>query len=94
MKGARKFKDKLKKELENPDFKKAFEDEEVFASIAITLAKLREKEGLTQKELAKRMHTSQQMVARLEDLSNQSCSIKTLIKAARVMNKRLVVKFV
>lgn len=94
MKGARKFKDVLKKELKKPEFKKAFEEEEIFATIAISMAKLREKEGLTQKELAKRMHTSQQMVARLENLSNRSCSIRTLVKAARVLNKRLVVKFV
>ncbi|MFC1644032.1 helix-turn-helix domain-containing protein [Candidatus Omnitrophota bacterium] len=94
MKGARKFKDELKEQLKDPKFKKAFEEEEIFATIAISMAKLREKEGLTQKELAKRMNTSQQMVARLENLSNRSCSIRTLVKAARVMNKRLVVKFV
>ena len=94
MKGVRKFKDELKKELRNPEFEKAFEEEEIFSTIAISMAKLREKEGLTQKDLARRMHTSQQMVARLENLSNRSCSIRTLVKAARVMNKRLVVKFV
>ena len=94
MKRTRKLKDRIQKEIKDPEFKKAFEEEEIFASVAIALAKLREKEGLTQKELARRMHTSQQMVARLENLDNRSCSLRTLIKAAHVLNKRLVVKFV
>ncbi|MDP8299616.1 MAG: helix-turn-helix transcriptional regulator [Candidatus Tantalella remota] len=94
MKGVRKFKDKLKEELKNTEFRKAFEEEEIFASIAVSLAKLREKEGLTQTDLAKRMHTSQQMVARLENLSNKSFSLKTLAKAASALNKRLVIKFI
>ena len=94
MKGARKFKDHLQEELKNPEFKEAFDEEDVYASVAIALARLRIKEGLTQKDLAKRMHTSQQMVARLENLDNKSCSLKTLIKAAAVLNKRLVVRFV
>jgi len=94
MKGARKLKDRIQQELKDAEFKKAFEEEEVFSSIAIALAKLREEEGLTQKELARRMHTSQQMVARLENLDNKSCSLKTLVRAARVLNKRLMIKFV
>lgn len=94
MKGVRKYKDHLKEELKDPEFKEAFDEEDVFASIAIALARLRIKEGLTQKELAEKMHTSQQMVARLENLDNKSCSLKTLIKAAAILNKRLVIRFV
>lgn len=92
MKGARRFKDRLKKDLENPEFKKAFDEEEVFASVAIQVAKLREKEGLTQQGLAKLLHTSQQAVSRLEDTDSRSYSLRTLVKIAHAFNKELKVE--
>lgn len=87
-----KFKDYLKKELKNPEFKKAFDEEEIYASLAIQIAKIREKEGLTQKELARRLHTTQQTVSRLEDIHNKSYSLQTLIKLSHALNKRLEVR--
>jgi len=92
MKGARRFRDRLKKDLENPEFKKAFDEEEVFASVAIQVAKLREKEGLTQQGLAKLLHTSQQAVSRLEDPDSRSYSLRTLVKIAHAFNKELKVE--
>jgi len=59
MKKTTKFKNYLKKELKDPEFKKAFDDEEVYASLAIQIAKIRQKEELTQQALVKRMHTIQ-----------------------------------
>lgn len=87
-----KFKDYLKKELKNPEFKNVFDEEEIYASLAIQIAKIREKEGLTQKELARRLHTTQQTVSRLEDIHNKSYSLQTLIKLSQALNKRLEVK--
>lgn len=94
MKATVKFKDYLKEELKNPEFKKAFEEEEVYASLAIQIAKIRQKEGLTQQELAKRLHTTQQTVSRLEDIHNRSYSLGTLIRLARALGKRLEVELV
>lgn len=93
MKGARRFRDRLKKDLENPEFRKAFDEEEVFASVAVQVAKLREKEGLTQEELAKLGHTSLQTVSRLESPDNGRYSLKTLVKIAHALNKELNVEF-
>ncbi len=89
-----KFKDYLKEELKNPEFKKAFEEEEIYASLAIQIAKMRQKKKLTQAELAKRLHTTQQTVSRLEDIHNQSYSLRTLVELARALNKRLEFEFV
>lgn len=89
-----KFKDYLKKELKNPEFKKAFDEEETYASLAIQAAKIRQKEGLTQQELAKRLHTTQQTVSRLENIHNRSYSLGTLIKLAQALDKHLKVEFV
>ncbi len=94
MKNTVRFKDYLKEELKNKEFKKAFNEEEVYASLAIQTAKIRQEKGITQEELAKRLHTTQQTVSRLEDIHNKSYSLKTLIKLARALNKRLKVEFV
>ena len=90
----RKFKDRLKEDLKDGYFKKAFEEEEIFASLAIQIVGLREEKGLTQKKMAQLLHTSQQMVSRIEDPHNNSFSLKTLVKIARALNKRLSVQFV
>ena len=94
MKGARRFKDRLKTELKNPEFRREFDEEEIFAAVAIKLAEMRQKHGITQKEMARRMKTTQQTVSRLEDRSNKSYSLKTLIRAAFVLRKRIEIKFV
>ncbi len=90
----RKFQDRLNEELKSPIFAKAYEEEEVYVSLAIEIAKLREKSKLSQAELAKKLHTSQQMISRLEGSHNESFSLKTLIKLAKAFNKKLSVHFV
>ncbi len=90
----RRFRDRLQEDLNNPEFKKAFEDEEVFSSIAIQIAKIRRDHKLSQKELARRLHTTQQTVSRFESPDNRSCSLGTLLKLARVLHKDLEVRFI
>ena len=94
MKGVRRFRDRLKEDMKNPEFRKAFEEEETFVSLAIQIAKLREKKRLTQGQLAKRVPTTQQTVSRLENTDNKSCSIGTLIKVAGALDKRVKVELV
>ena len=94
LKGTMKFKDYLKEEFKNKEFKKAFDEEEIYASLAIQTAKIRQKGGLTQKELAKRLHTTQQTVSRLENIHNRSYSLRTLIELAQALDKRLKIEFV
>jgi len=55
---------------------------------------LRARKGLSQKRLARLLHTSQQMVSRLEDPKNTSYSLRTLIKLAHALDKELKVEFV
>ena len=59
MKDTVKFQDYLKKELKDPEFSKAFDEEEVY----------------------------------LENIHNKSYSLQTLIKLARILDKRVSVKF-
>ena len=94
MKNTVKFKDYLKGELKNKEFKKAFNEEEVYASLAIQTANIRQEKGITQGELAKRLHTTQQTVSRLENIHNKSYSLKTLIRLAQALDKGLKVEFI
>jgi len=93
MKDTVKFKDYLKEELKDPEFYEAFNEEEVYASLAIQIAKIRQKKKLTQKKLAKQLHTTQQTISRLENIHNKSYSLQTLIKLARILDKRVSVEF-
>lgn len=91
---SRRFQDRLKEDLKDPSFKKAFDEEEILSSIAVQIAKSREANGLSQKELARRLQTTQQTVSRLENPHNKSYSLTTLIKLARAFHKNLQVRFV
>ena len=90
----RKFKDRLKEELKNKKFREAFDEEDIYTSLAIQIAKLRQQEHLTQQELAEKLHTTQQTISRLEDIHNNGYTIKTLIKIAQALHKTLKIQFV
>lgn len=94
MKGLKSFKERLKKDLKNPEFKKAFDEEEVYSSVAIQIAKLRQQKHLSQAGLAKKLHTTQQTISRLENINNNKYSLKTLIKIAQVFGGTLKIEFV
>jgi len=94
MKSMRRFRDRLKEDLQEKNFKKAFDEEDVFARLAVEIAKVREEQGISQRELAERLHTTQQTVSRLENPRNRSFSLTTLIKLARVFHKSLEIHLV
>lgn len=94
MKGVRRFQDRLKADLKDPKVREAFEREEIFAALAIQIAMIRQDQGLSQADLAQRLHTTQQTVSRLENMDNQSCSVGTLIKIAGALRRKLKIEFV
>ena len=94
MKGVRKFQDYLKKRLKDEEFRKGYEEEGVYAQLAIQIARLRIRRKLSQKRLARLLHTSQQTISRLEDPQNTSYSLQTLVKLAHALGKELRVQFV
>jgi transcriptional regulator with XRE-family HTH domain len=61
--------------------------------LATEIRELREKRGLSQRELAERLGTTQSAVARLE-AGNVSPSLPTLDKVAEALGVELVVSFV
>lgn len=73
-------------------FKKVYAEEDLPARLAIQIAKLREEKGLTQRDLAKKLHISQQALSQLEDPSSARYTLRTLQKLAAALNRHLVVE--
>ena len=73
-------------------FRKVFEEEEVYANMAITIARLRESSGISQNELARMVGTTQQTISRIEDPRNHSITVNTLVKIAGALGKKLQIK--
>jgi transcriptional regulator with XRE-family HTH domain len=86
------FKDFLKEQFkEDNELEKDFYKGLEKSRIAIEIAVFREKAGLTQAELARRVGTSQSAIARMENADYQNYSIRTLRKIAEVLGLELLV---
>ncbi len=77
----------------DPKFAVAFHEASLSHSIARDLAKLRMKAGLSQRELADKLHTSQAAISRLERPDYQGYTITTLEKYARAAGAELKISF-
>jgi ribosome-binding protein aMBF1 (putative translation factor) len=90
------FEDHHAEMMKDPAFRKALDepDEDVFLETAYRLVMLRRKAGLTQAQLAKKMKTSQQVVARLESLNYKGHSLASLQKVAQALQKKIKIQFV
>lgn len=85
------FKAQLEGYLQDPEFSRAFHEESEKLRIAVTIARMREEKGLTQKELAKRIKTTQSVISRLESSGYENYSVKTLKKIAAALQCELVI---
>src|SRR2546427_3819035 len=83
----------LEEQLNDPDFAERFEQAGEAWDVALQLAALREKAGLSQKQLARKLKTSQQNISRLESPSYEGHSLSMLRRVAHALNARLKVVF-
>ena len=75
----------LQDQLKDPDFAARFEKAGEAWDLAIKLAGLRKDAGLSQKELAKRVGTSQQQISRLESPSYEGHSLSMIRRVAEAL---------
>ena len=75
----------LQEQLKDPDFAERFKKAGEAWDVAIKLASLRKASGLSQKELATRVGTSQQQISRLESPSYEGHSLSMLRRVANVL---------
>jgi ribosome-binding protein aMBF1 (putative translation factor) len=76
--------------LRRPRVRRAYEDGLEDLRIAVSLAALREQQGMTQTELAAKIHTSPAVISRLE--RGHNVEFKTLKKVAAALHARLTVQ--
>ena len=75
----------LEDQLKDTDFADRFKRAGEAWDVAIQIASLRKRCGLSQKELARRLKTSQQQVSRLESPSYEGHSLSMLRRVAEVL---------
>lgn len=85
------FRQDLKKRLKDPPFRKAWEESEAEYQIGRALIAKRIKERLSQKDLAKRAHTTQAVISRLESM-NANPSLNLLKRIASALNLHLKIQ--
>lgn len=83
----------LEKQLEDPAFGARFKKAGEAWEVALQIAALREQAGLSQKDLAKLLKTSQQQISRLESPGYEGHSLSMLRRVADVLNARVRVVF-
>ncbi len=80
-----------KRWMKTPGYKGAFEESRIEFELAHALIEARIKSGLSQEELANRMHTSQSTIARLESGLSLP-SMRTLTKFAEATNSEIQIQ--
>jgi transcriptional regulator with XRE-family HTH domain len=79
----------LEEQLKDPVFAERFERAGEAWDVALQITALREKAGLSQKDLARKLKTSQQNISRLESPSYEGHSLSMLRRVAEVLNARV-----
>ena len=81
-----------KKLLKDPEFKKLYDESRIEFEIARAVIRARIERGLTQKQLADKLHTRQSVISRVEG-ANTTPSLSFLKRLAAVLNTTLQVQF-
>ncbi|MFA4987878.1 MAG: helix-turn-helix transcriptional regulator [Candidatus Brocadiia bacterium] len=79
----------LNEQLQDPAFARRFERAGEAWDVALQVAALRQRAGLSQRELAKRLKTSQQQISRLESPGYEGHSLSMLRRVARELHARV-----
>src|SRR5438309_9754887 len=79
----------LEEQLRDPDFAERFKRAGEAWEVALQIAALRERAGLSQRDLARKLKTSQQNISRLESPSYEGHSLSMLRRVAKVLRARV-----
>lgn len=83
----------LDKQLRDPEFADRFARAGEAWDIALQIAAAREKAGLSQRELAERVGTTQQQISRLESPNYEGHSLSMLRRVAQALDARVRFSF-
>jgi len=79
----------LEEQLKDPVFAERFERAGEAWDVALQIVALRAKAGLSQKDLARKLKTSQQQISRLESPSYEGHSLSMLRRVAKALSAKV-----
>ena len=79
----------LEEQMQDPAFAARFKEAGEAWDVALQIAALREQAGLTQKDLARKLRTSQQQISRLESPGYEGHSLSMLRRLAKALHARV-----
>ena len=82
-----------KRKANDPDFAQGYDLGLEEFKIGLILRQEREKSGLTQEELAKRIKTTKSAISRIENHS-EDIKLSTLMKVAKALGKNVSIKLI
>lgn len=83
----------VEQQLQDPEFAARFNRAGEACDVALQITDLRRQAGLSQKELAKLLKTSQQQISRLESPDYEGHSLSMLRRVAEALHARVRVVF-
>ena len=83
----------LDEQMRDPAFTRRFEQASEAWDVALQITALRQQAGLSQKELAQRLKTSQQQISRIESPSYEGHSLSMLRRVAKLLRAKVRVVF-
>jgi transcriptional regulator with XRE-family HTH domain len=83
----------LEEQFQDPEFAARFERAGEAWDVGLQIAALRQQAGLSQRDLAKLLKTSQQQISRLESASYEGHSLSMLRRVAEALHARVRVVF-
>lgn len=86
------FRDHLKESLKDPEFKKIWDESEFSYQLSRQMIQKRLDAKLSQRDLAKRVKTSQAVISRIESMSANP-SVALLERIAKALDSKLIVQF-
>ncbi|MBI5613893.1 helix-turn-helix transcriptional regulator [Candidatus Gottesmanbacteria bacterium] len=86
------FEEDLKKRLKSPSFRKSWEESEPEYLLAKQMIEKRLIQKLSQRQLAKKINTTQAVISHLETM-NANPSLQLLKRIASEFNSRLTIRF-
>ena len=81
----------IKRKANDPEFAKGYDEGFEEFKIGLILRQEREKSGLTQEELAKKIKTTKSAISRIENHS-EDIKLSTLLKVTKALGKNLSIK--
>ena len=86
----RTLKEHLNSKIKDKSFKDKFKEEKELVNISLELQTLREKKGLSQSDLAKKAHVTQQQLSKIENGIN--CNLTTFLKVCHALDLEISIK--